>query len=106
MNFRDLQIANNINWRKFNIADTEWGNYNKKQYEHLVPKQNWSETIWIDIKDDLIHYIRSNHIQTHTAVNSLISSWVLCANLYFPIRTFQNFRNLFFCFCNKRYQIK
>jgi len=36
---------------------------------------------------DLPTYLTQNNIKKHTGSHNLLSSWVLCANLYFPFRT-------------------
>lgn len=72
-----------IEWRKENIHSSEWGFQNRKRYEYIIPKGIWKETIWEGIREELVDFITVNKIQHHTGTHNLLSSWVLCANLYF-----------------------
>ena len=88
------QRNSQISWRKHNISTPKWGVYSGKDYEHIVPKEIWLETVWDGIRTDLKNYLMSKNIQHHTGTHNLLSSWVLCANLYFPIRTDETLRQL------------
>lgn len=89
-------------WRDAHISTTESGTQkhppelNEKTYRHIVPFQYWKETIFQGIKTDLINYIDKpgENIITHEGVHNLLSSWILCANLYFYTRINENFKNL------------
>lgn len=91
--FKSKAKVDQIKWRKVNIFSNQHGTYgiDKKTgkpipYEHIVPLKKWKETLWQGIQESLPAYIE-NHIKPHTGVNNLLSSWVLNANLYFPIKT-------------------
>ena len=81
-------------WRKTNISTSEKGFQNKKDYEHIIPRKIWVETLWRDIRIDLPRYLYNNDIQAHTGKHNLLSSWVACANLYFPVRQHVMLRTL------------
>lgn len=95
---RDAQIL----WRKNNINSTEWGFHNKKRYPHIVPKELWLETVWDGIRTELNDYLTKNEIHYHTGTHNLLSSWVLCANLYFPIRLDTTLQILMTRFLNEK----
>jgi hypothetical protein len=86
--FDDQMTRHQVRWRKANIRVEEWGKHNGKQYEYILPISHWEEALWPGIrsgsKRSLPDYLSSNQIQRHRDVNNLKSSWVLCANLYFP----------------------
>ncbi|MCB5288105.1 MAG: hypothetical protein LHW64_09925 [Candidatus Cloacimonetes bacterium] len=103
--FRDKAIAKQIAWRKSvcsDISSEEWGLYNKTEYEHIVPKEKWQETLWSEIRDILPAYLKESTIQRHSAVNHLNSSWALCANLYFPVRIYPFMKDIMLGFLRQK----
>ena len=86
LDFSHQQREHLAYWRKTNISTSEKGFQNKKDYEHIVPKKIWHETLWTGIRIELLKYLSENHIQPHSGTHNLLSSWVVCANLYFPVR--------------------
>lgn len=92
-----------VKWRKDNLTNQTWGMWtNGKTYPHLLPKELWTEGLWEGIKADLTGYLAQNKIQAHAMKHSLRSSWILNANLYYPIRISPVFRQLFIDFLNQR----
>ena len=89
-------------WRVGRISAPEWGTQkhpsepNEKPYRHIVPFDNWEETLFEGIKCELTKYIKvpGQEINTHDGVHNLLSSWILCANLYFLARTDEKFKAL------------
>lgn len=96
--FRDQQEKAQIKWRASNISSTEHGCQNGKQYEHIVPRELWHETLWPGIRADLQDYLSKSEIKPHTGTNNLLSSWVLCANLYFAVKKIPVFKSLMHAF--------
>lgn len=99
-----------IEWRKVNIKTKEvFQSKNSKTGEsiihsYILPKKFWQETIWSGIRDDskLQKYLEDNNIQSHTGTNNLVSSWVNCANLYFPIRENESLKHLMLEFLKQK----
>lgn len=98
-----LEMSRQIEWRKTHISTQEYGAYivnekngKSKKYPHIVPSHIWKETLWEGIRTDLSDYIEKPgmEIHSHDGTNNLLSSWVLCANLYFLAKTDDNFRIL------------
>lgn len=89
-------------WRKTNIHSLDWGYQNGDRYEHIVPKSNWKETLWIGIRKELPEYLKLKNIQAHTGTHNLLSSWVLCANLYFPVRNNAELKRVMVDFLNQK----
>lgn len=97
------EMIRQIKWRKNNISTQEFGihSFDKrtgepKKYPHIVPFENWQETLYNGIRSELFAYINvpGEEINTHDGVHNLLSSWVLCANLYFLVRTNSEFKAL------------
>lgn len=97
------EFKRQVSWRVNHISTNEYGyqHINKEtgqpeRFPHIVPIENWDETLWEDIREELKSYISqpNKEIHTHDGVHNLLSSWILCANLYFPARINQNFSAL------------
>lgn len=93
-NFIQSQRQNQINWRKSNVSTAEWGYQNGGKYEHIIPKSNWIETIYLPIRNELTTYLDEKKVTAHTGVHNLMSSWILSANLYFPVYSSIAFESL------------
>jgi hypothetical protein len=87
--FRDEMHTAQLAWRTKHLPHiTGHGWWQKRQYEHILPRQHQQENLWSGIQDGglfpLGAYLRANSIQPHTGRDNLLSSWTLAANLYFP----------------------
>lgn len=81
----DFQII----WKITNLPHINSNGYqNGKSYKHILPKSNEQENFFISIRDELFNpekgYLKSNNIKPHTGIHNLLSSWTLCANMYWP----------------------
>ena len=83
-------------WRTANISTKLSGSQNGSTHEYIIPKQLWKETLWdgISAKTELPQYLEDKNIQSHTGTHNLVSSWINCANLYFPVRQNEQLKNL------------
>ncbi len=91
-----------IIWRAKHFATSEKGFQNGKDYEHIVPRWLWKETLWSkDMSDKLTKYITESDIKPHTGTHNLVSSWIVAANLYFHIRHDENLKRLMLEFLQK-----
>ena len=75
-------------WRKKHIDSNEWGWQNGKRYPWILPRKLWEEGLWPGIRTGSPHslpdYLFRDTVQKHDGVHNLKSSWMQCANLYFP----------------------
>ena len=89
-NFKDQMRRNQLEWRHHNLANQDSGEQNGGSYEHVLPAKLWEFNLWSGIKSQSKHslpdYLEENRIRKHTGCHNLLSSWVMCANLYFPFR--------------------
>lgn len=57
-------------------------------YPWILPKSSWEEGLWPGLRRgaarEIAAYLDREGIEKHTGCNNLKSSWVACANLYFP----------------------
>ncbi len=80
-------------WRKSNISDKRHGYQNGHQRPWILPKHLWEEGLYPelrngaeDVKIIVDRYLKKWGVQRHTGSHNLKSSWIQCANLYFPFR--------------------
>lgn len=108
--FITLQKSWMVEWRKTNISTIKTGTQSKDRktgmpisHSYIIPKTNWKDTLWSGIRDEskLPKYLNDNNIHAHTGTHNLVSSWVNCANLYFPIRKNEPLTKLMLEFLNR-----
>ncbi len=85
-------------WRRKNVSSADMGTWRGRPYPWIVPWNLWEEGLWPGIRagsdNPLATYLKRAGIQKHRDVNNLKSSWILCANLYFPFRKSSRDRTL------------
>jgi hypothetical protein len=88
--FHDWMRAQQEAWRDVpgNVSTAEHGVHNGAKYKHVLPKSAWEENLWPELRKgrrfELAGYLTRRRVQPHTGVHNLLSSWVACANFYFP----------------------
>jgi hypothetical protein len=92
--FKSQQIEKQLQWRKEQDISLEFGKQNGRHYEHIINKKEWEKTLWKGIRSYLLSYLKANNIQHHTGTHNLLSSWVLCSNLYFICKINSYFNEL------------
>ena len=92
-------------WRKGHVASKEHGKWKGRPYTHILPKDLWEEGLWPGIgresENSLPAYLQKTSVQKHKYAHHLNSSWMLCANLYFPFRATADGRDVFASFLNR-----
>ena len=87
-----------VDWRRKNISSVEMGTWGDKPYPWIVPRNLWEEGLWPGIRtgsdNPLSAYLKGAEVQKHSGVHNLKSSWILCANLYFPFGSSSRDRDL------------
>ena len=106
-NYWKNQVELQLAWRKTqkNIS-SEYGFQNGNKYAHILPKEEWHNTIYYKFRNELLEYLNRENIQHHTGSHNLLSSWVLCSNLYFGIFINNNLKELFRQFLEYKLTIK
>ena len=99
MNYKEYwkeQVNFQLTWREDQANfPKENGFQNGNEYPHIIPKAEWAKTIWDQFKENLLEYLKKEKIQHHTGSHNLLSSWVLCSNLYYGTFFNDNFKELF-----------
>ena len=100
--FDRLMNLHQTEWRKDNVVSTEHGRWQGRQYPWIMPESSWEEGLWPGIRTgsegSLPAYIERTGVQKHDGVHNLKSSWILCANLYFPFQSSSEGKALFASF--------
>lgn len=87
--FDEWMQQRQIDWRNApeNKVDRGEGWQNNRHYAWILPKPKWEQGLWPGIRSGsatpLADYL-GDEIHAHTGRHNLKSSWVHCANLYFP----------------------
>ncbi len=97
--FDAWMTAYQVRWREnHGIAPGENGRQNGKAYPWILPKRLWHLGLWPGIQSgrsgSVEEYLRDNDVQEHKGVHNLKSSWVQCANVYYPFRATTGGREL------------
>ena len=105
-NFDRWMESHQTEWRSHHVTSAEWGQQNGKLRSWILPRELWEEGLWPGIRtgsdNSLSKYLADEKIQKHTGVHNLKSSWVFCANLYFPFRASAAGRDLLAAFLRRR----
>ncbi len=75
-----------VDWRTKNIQCKEQGMQNGQVRPWILLESYWKDGLWEGIKESLPKYLEKEGVQKHKGCHNLKSSWMLCANLYFPFR--------------------
>lgn len=77
-------------WRRNSLENQQLGRQNGRDYFHILPRHEWELSLFQSLRtggsDSLSRYLESEGIKAHSGIHNLCSSWILCANLYFPFR--------------------
>lgn len=57
-----------------------------EKYEHILPVRLWKLNLWSGIRREAIDYFSRKKIKWHNQSDNLLSSQILCANMFFPLR--------------------
>ena len=76
-------------WKLKNLTHiSKKGWHNGHQYDHVLPKSNTEDNFYPSIRKELFDpikgYLVVNKVKPHTGVHNLLSSWAMCANMYWP----------------------
>jgi len=89
-NYDSYQEKLQTAWREKHIHVKEYGVQNGKEHSWILPSGDWELGLWPGIRSGSAHslpaYLEREKVQKHDGVHNLKSSWMLCANLYFPFQ--------------------
>lgn len=87
--FRDAMHADQLAWRARHLPHVHGeGVWMGRRYEHILPRRSAAENLWPGLRDGGVRplepWLAAEGVQPHQGRDNLLSSWTLCANLYFP----------------------
>lgn len=87
--FKSKMLTFQISWKNNHLPHIILqGWQNGHQYEHILPRINEEENFYPPIRSLLFNkpngYLSTSHVKPHTGIHNLLSSWVCCANIYWP----------------------
>ncbi len=92
-----------ISWRKANkLLEGQYGLYSGIPRQHILPQEQWLQGVWRPIRGALSMYLETSRIPPSSQKNNLKSSWVQCANLFFPFRWHTHMEQMLVSFLSRR----
>lgn len=89
-------------WREGRVSTSEHGLHGKKSQRWILPAEAWEEGLWPGLRagepDSIDAYLKREGASRHSESHNLKSSWVACANLYFPFRSHADDRSMLLAF--------
>jgi len=55
-------------------------------YEHILPVRQWTQNLWSGIRQTAVDYFKRKKIKWHKERDNLLSSQILCVNIFFPLK--------------------
>jgi hypothetical protein len=86
--FRDTMHADQLAWRARRLEHVRGrGRWQGREYDHILPADAANLNLWSGLRPggvrSLDAWLVENRVQAHKGRDNLLSSWTLCANLYF-----------------------
>ena len=64
----------------------EQGKWRGRQYPHILPQDLWFLNMWEGVCFKAVKYFDKSQIRWHAQKHNLLSSQILCINLFFPLK--------------------
>ncbi|MFC1937912.1 hypothetical protein ACFLWY_05095 [Chloroflexota bacterium] len=87
-NFRSQMEAKQNAYKRDVLKLEACGKWRGKCYHHILPEEKWQYNLFEGSREQVINYFAENHIAWHQQKHNLLSSQVLCINLFFPLRRY------------------
>ena len=85
-NFREQMEKYQIKYKKEVLGVEEMGLWRGRQYPHILPERVWNLNLWENIRGEAQCYFNDNEIAWHMQKHNLLSSQVMCVNIFFPLK--------------------
>ncbi|MGB5933663.1 MAG: hypothetical protein WBH57_11430 [Anaerolineae bacterium] len=94
--FRSRMETAAIHYKEEFLGVRKCGKWQGREYPHILPIQLWDLNLWEQIRAPArIHFLEKD-IAWHHQRHNLLSSQILCVNIFFPLRDEQRFLTGFF----------
>jgi hypothetical protein len=84
--FREQMERRQIKYKEEVLSIKECGAWRRMHYPHILPKHMWNLNLWENIREEAERYFDENEIAWHMQKHNLLSSQVMCVNIFFPLR--------------------
>ena len=65
---------------------SEQGTWRGRRYPHLLPQHSWVLNLWEGLCFKAVKHFAQSRISWHDQKHNLLSSQILCVNIFFPLR--------------------
>jgi len=86
--FYEEMKARMVDYKTNILGITEKGKRREREYDHILPSQQWPLNLWSGIQRQSIEYFSKNDIRWHRERDNLLSSQMLCVNIFFPLKNY------------------
>lgn len=73
-------------YKTVTLGITAQGKWRGKEYPHILPEDKWDLNLWDGIRKEAQFYFNDNNIGWHKDKHNLLSSQIMCANIFFPLK--------------------
>lgn len=84
--FREQMAKQQIEYKTRVLGIEQMGRWRGRRYPHILPKRMWNLNLWEGIREEAGHYFDNNEIAWHIQKHNLLSSQIMCVNIFFPFR--------------------
>ncbi len=94
--FYEEMKANMVTYKTETLGITEKGKRTAREkgtenkivleYEHILPSRLRTQNLWSGIRETAVDYFRSNKIKWHDQRDNLLSSQIMCVNVFSPLQ--------------------
>ncbi len=83
--FSEVMKAKMAAYKTETLGINENGKWRGREYKHILPSRLWTKNLWSGISETAVEHFRSNKIKWHNYRDNLLSSQILCVNVFFPL---------------------
>lgn len=85
-NFREQVEKHQIKYKKEVLRVEQIGRWRGRPYPHILPERLWTLNLWEGIREEAQRYFNNNDIAWHIQKHNLLSSQIMCVNIFFPLK--------------------
>ncbi len=86
--FSEEMKARMIAYKTHVLGIGEKGKKRGREYEHILPSSLWNQNLWSGIRQAAVDHFNCEKIKWHDQRDNLLSSQILCVNVFFPLRNY------------------
>lgn len=75
-----------IKYKEDVLGIKDMGKWRGRPYSHILPEEEWDLNLWDGIREQAKRYFKEQEITWHRQKHNLLSSQIMCLNLFFPLK--------------------